>query len=115
MSKLSIAAVIGLGLVGLIAVIVGAVQIIAVQTRAAAPATAAPAPLPAGAGSSPAGVALTPGSMLIRDIVRSVMPAVVSILLLIPSGIVVMSRDRPADHQRWATATISSIVTYWLT
>jgi hypothetical protein len=53
--------------------------------------------------------------MVARDIVRSVMPALISIVLLIPSSVIVVSKNRPAEHQRWATATISSIVTYWLT
>lgn len=43
------------------------------------------------------------------------MPAIISVFMLIPSSVVVLSRSRPPDHQRWATATISSIVTYWLT
>ncbi len=116
MSRLSILLVIGLGVVGLIAVVIGAVHVVMVQTRAAAPAALAPAPLPATAGvAAPAAMALTPGPLLMREMVRSVMPAVVSILLLIPSGVMVIKKDRPPEQQRWATATISSIVTYWLT
>ncbi len=115
MSRTSIILVVALGVIALIVVIVGAVQIVVAQTLAAAPAALAPAPLPAGAGAAPAAVALTPGSMLLRDIIRSVMPAIVSIILLIPSGVAVISKDRPPEHQRWGTATISSIVTYWLT
>jgi hypothetical protein len=52
--------------------------------------------------------------MLVRDLVKSVMPAVISLFLLILSGVIVVTKDRPAEHQKWATATISSIVTYWL-
>jgi len=59
-------------------------------------------------------VALTPSTLLLGEIVRSVMPAVISIVMLIPSSVVVVSRSRPAEHQRWATAAISSIITYWL-
>ncbi len=114
MSKLSVILVVGLGLIGLITIIVGAVQIIVTQTRAPAPSAVAPAPMPAGSGSEPASVALTPGPLLMREIVRSVMPAVISLFLLIPSGVIVVSKDRPAEHHKWATATISSIVTYWL-
>ena len=115
MSRLSIVLVVALGVIGLVAVVFGVVHIVIAQTRAAAPATAAPAPLPAGQGQAPAAVALTPSPLLIREIVRSVMPAIVSILLLIPSGAIVVSKNRQPEHQRWATATISSIVTYWLT
>lgn len=43
------------------------------------------------------------------------MPAIISVVLLIPSSVVVLSKNRPPDYQRWATATISGIVTYWLT
>jgi hypothetical protein len=114
MSRLSIVVVAILGVLGLVAVIVGAVRIVMAQTQAAAPAAAAPAPLPAGAGQAPAAMVLTPSPLLIREIVRSVMPALVSVFLLIPSGVVVLKKDRPPEHQRWATATISSIVTYWL-
>ncbi|MGH2396697.1 MAG: hypothetical protein ACRDFW_06855 [bacterium] len=116
MSRLSIILIIGLGVVGLIAVIIGAVHIVVAQTRAAAPAALAPAPLPAAAGAAaPAAMALTPSPLLMREMVRSVMPALVSIFLLIPSGVMVIKKDRPPEQQRWATATISSIVTYWLT
>jgi len=116
MSRLSIVLVIGIGVVGLIAVVVGAVHVVVSQTRAAAPAALAPAPLPATAGpAAPAAMALTPSPLLMREIVRSVMPAVVSLFLLIPSGVMVLKKDRPPEQQRWATATISSIVTYWLT
>jgi len=114
MSRLSIVLVVGLGILGLAAVIVGAVHIVVAQTQAAAPSTAAPAPMPAGAAAAPAAVALTPSTLLIREIVRAVMPALVSVFLLIPSGAVVLKKDRPPEHQRWATATISSIATYWL-
>jgi hypothetical protein len=114
MSRLSIGVVAVLGVLGLVAVIAGAARIVVAQTQAAAPATAAPAPLPAGAGEAPAAMALAPSPILIRELVRSVMPALISVFLLIPSGVVVLKKDRPAEHQRWATATISSIVTYWL-
>jgi len=114
MSRLSIVLVVGLGILGLVAVIVGAVHIVIAQTQAAAPSTAAPAPMPAGTAAAPASVALAPSPMLIREIVRSVMPALVSVFLLIPSGVVVLKKDRAPEHQRWATATISSIATYWL-
>lgn len=42
------------------------------------------------------------------------MPAIVSIVLLIPSSVVALSKERAPEHQRWATAAISSILTYWL-
>jgi hypothetical protein len=71
--------------------------------------------MPAGQGGAPAAVALTPAPLLVREVIRAVMPAIVSLVLLVPSSIVALSRDRPPEHQRWATATISSIVTYWLT
>ncbi len=115
MSRLSIVLVVALGVIGLVAIVVGAVRIVIAQTQRAAPDTALPAPQPAGQGQAPAAVALASNSMVARDIVRSVMPALISIVLLIPSSLIVVSRDRPAEHQRWATATISSIVTYWLT
>jgi hypothetical protein len=115
MSRVSIILVVGLGVIGLLAVVIGAVHIVLTQTRAAAPAALAPAPLPASTGGAPASMALTPGPLLMREIVRSVMPAIVSILLLIPSGVAVLSKNRPPEHQRWGTATISSITTYWLT
>jgi hypothetical protein len=115
MSRLSVVLVIALGLIGLVAVIVGVVRIVVTQTRAAAPEAALPAPQPAGQDQAPAAVALAPSAMVARDIVRSVMPALISIVLLIPSSLIVVSRNRPPEHQRWATATISSIVTYWLT
>lgn len=115
MSRISIILVVGLGVIGLLAVVIGAVHIVITQTRAEAPAALAPAPLPAAAVGAPAAMALTPGPLLMREIVRSVMPAIVSILLLIPSGVAVLSKNRPPEHQRWATATISSITTYWLT
>lgn len=115
MSRISILLVAALGAVGLIAVAFGATQIVAAQLRAPAPLAVAPAPLPAGQGAAPAAVALTPAPLLVRDIARAVMPAILSIVLLIPSSVIVLSRDRPPEHQRWATATISSIVTYWLT
>ncbi len=114
MSKTSMLLVVALGVFALAAVAAGAVHIVITQMRASAPSALAPAPLPAGADTAPAAVALTPGPLLIREIVRSVMPAIVSIFLLIPSGVVVLKKDRPPEHQRWATATISSIVTYWL-
>jgi hypothetical protein len=114
MSRAPVILVVALGVLGLVAVVVGAMRIVIAQTQAAAPSALAPAPLPAGAGVAPAAVALTPGPQLIREIVRSVMPAIVSIFLLIPSGAIVLKKDRPPEHQRWATATISSIVTYWL-
>jgi len=115
MSRASMVLVVGLAVVGLIAVAVATVQIVLTQIRAPAPAAAAPAPLPAGQNAAPAAVALTPSPLLLREVIRSVMPAVVSIVLLIPSSAVVLSKERPAEHQRWATAAISSILTYWLT
>ena len=114
MYRLSLTLAVALGIVALIVVIGGAVQIILRQTQAAAPAAVAPAPMPSADGGTPAAVALTPNALLIREIIRSVMPAVISIVLLIPSSLVALSRNRPPEHQRWATATISSIVTYWL-
>jgi hypothetical protein len=113
MSKLSVMLVIALGVVGLGAIAFGAVRIVVAQMRAPAPAAAAPAPMPAGS-DAPASTALAPNAYLIHDLVRSVMPAIVSLFLLIPSGVIVATKDRPAEHQKWATATISSIVTYWL-
>jgi hypothetical protein len=113
MSKLSVILVIALGVVGLGAIAFGAIQIVVAQMRAPAPAAAAPAPMPAG-NDAPASTALAPNTFLIREIIRSVMPALVSLFLLIPSGVIVAKKDRPAEHQKWATATISSIVTYWL-
>jgi hypothetical protein len=115
MSKTSIAIAVALGAIALIAVTLGAAQIISRALQATAPETVAPAPMPAGAGAAPASVPLTPNPLLMRELIRSVMPAIVSIVLLIPSSVVVLSKSRPADHQRWATATISSIVTYWMT
>lgn len=115
MSRISVILVAVLGVTGLIAVLIGAVQIIVKQTQASAPAAVAPAPMPAGEGGAPASVPLTPNALLIREIIRSVMPAIISVVMLIPSSVVVLSKNRPPDHQRWATATISSIVTYWLT
>jgi hypothetical protein len=107
--------VVVLGVVGLIAITIGTVRIVSKQTLASAPASVAPAPMPAAEGGMPASVPLAPNALLIREILRSVMPAIVSVAMLIPSSVVVLSKDRPPDHQRWATATISSIVTYWLT
>jgi hypothetical protein len=115
MSRTSAIIVIVLGLVGVIAIIVGATQLIIRQLNATAPTAVAPAPLPAGQGAAPAAVALTPNPLLMREIIRSVMPAVISMILLVPSSVVVLSKSRPQEHQRWATATISSIITYWLT
>lgn len=115
MSRISAVLVVLLGVIGLIAITVGAVQIVVGQTKARAPAAVAPAPLPASAGGAPASVPLTPNALLIREIIRSVMPAIISVFMLIPSSVVVLSKNRPPDHQRWATATISSIVTYWMT
>jgi hypothetical protein len=106
--------VMALAIVGLVVIVVAAGRIITAQIRAPAPAMAAPAPLPAGAGLAPAAVALTPNSLLVGEIIRSVMPAVISLVMLIPSSLIVVSRSRPAEHQRWATAAISSIITYWL-
>ncbi len=114
MSRISVGIVITLGLVGLIVVISAAVQIVLAQRSAPAASALAPAPLPAGAGVAPAAVALTPNALLLGTMIRSVMPAIISIVLLIPSSIAVLSRDRAPEHQRWATAAISSILTYWL-
>jgi hypothetical protein len=114
MSKISMGIVVALAVVGLVVIVAAAGRIIAAQIRAPAPAAAAPAPLPAGQGVAPAAVALTPNSLLIGEIVRSVMPAVISLVMLIPSSVIVVSRSRPPEHQRWATAAISSIITYWL-
>lgn len=115
MSRSSAILVVVLGLIGVIAVVFGAVQIIARQLNATASEAVAPAPLPAGQGTAPASVALTPNTLLMREIIRSVMPALISLVLLIPSSVVVLSKNRPPEHQRWGTATISSIVTYWMT
>jgi hypothetical protein len=114
MSRISMGIVMALAIVGLVVIVVAAGRIITAQIRAPAPAMAAPAPLPAGAGLAPAAVALTPNSLLVGEIIRSVMPAVISLVMLIPSSLIVVSRSRPAEHQRWATAAISSIITYWL-
>jgi hypothetical protein len=115
MSKTSTIVAIVLGVVGLVVIAVGATQIIATGLRAAAPISAAPAPVPAGTDAAPAAVALTPAPLLVREILRAIMPAIISIVLLVPSSIVALSKDRPQEHQRWATATLSSIITYWLT
>jgi len=114
MSKVSMGIVVALATVGLVVIVAAAGRIVIAQIRAPAPAVAAPAPLPAGQGSAPAAMALTPSSLLLGEIVRSVMPAVISFVMLIPSSVIVVSRSRPAEHQRWATAAISSIITYWL-
>jgi hypothetical protein len=115
MPRLSIAVAVLLGAVALVAVLAGAARLVAGAVSAAAPPTAAPAPMPAGQDGAPAAVALTPTPLLLREVVRSVMPAIVSLVLLVPSCLVALSRNRPPEQQRWATATISSIVTYWLT
>ncbi|MDR7418164.1 MAG: hypothetical protein QN178_04550 [Armatimonadota bacterium] len=115
MSRTSLTIAVVLGLVALVAIILGAGQIVMRELQATAPGSVAPAPMPAGQGDAPAAVALTPTPLLMRELIRSVMPALISVILLIPSSVVVMSKNRPPDHQRWATATISSIVTYWLT
>lgn len=114
MSRISLAIVAALALVGLGVVVMAAGRIVAAQFSAPAPAGAAPAPMPAGQGTAPAAVALTPNSMLMGELIRSVMPAVISLVMLIPSSVIVVSRNRPPEHQRWATAAISSIITYWL-
>ena len=114
MSRVSVIIVVGLGVVGLMIVISAAVQIAIGQTRAPAAPALAPAPLPAGQGVAPAAVALTPNSLLLGEIIRSVMPAIISIVLLIPSSVVALSKERAPEHQRWGTAAISSILTYWL-
>ncbi len=114
MSKVSMGIVLALAFVGLVVVVAGGVRIVTTQVKAAAPAAVAPAPLPSGQDSAPAAVALTPSTLLLGEMVRSVMPAIVSVVMLIPSSVVVLSRSRPAEHQRWATAAISSIITYWL-
>jgi hypothetical protein len=114
MSRLSVVLVVALGVLGLVAVVAGVVRIVAAHSVAAAPAAALPAPLPAGQGEAPAAVALAPNALMMHEIVRSVIPAIISIVLLIPSAVIVVSRNHPPERQRWATATISSIVTYWL-
>ncbi len=114
MSKISMGIVMALAIVGLVVIVMAAGRIVMAQFQALAPAAAAPAPLPAGRGVAPAAVALTPSSLLLGEIVRSVMPAVISLVMLIPSSVIVVSRSRPPEHQRWATAAISSIITYWL-
>ena len=114
MSRVSLIVLVGLALVGLIVVVVAAVQIVAAQIRAPASAAVAPAPLPAGQDAAPAAVALTPNTLLLRELIRSIMPAIISLVMLIPSSLVVVSRSRPPEQQRWATAAISSILTYWL-
>jgi hypothetical protein len=115
MSKTSTIVAVTLGVVGVAVILAGAGQIIVTALSAAAPISAAPAPLPVGTGTAPAAVALTPAPLLIREILRSIMPAIISIVLLVPSSLVALSKDRPQEHQRWATATLSSIITYWLT
>lgn len=114
MSRISMGIVLALAIVGLVVIVAAAGRIVTAQIRAPAPAVAAPAPLPAGQGSAPAAVALTPSTLLLGEVVRSVMPSVISIVMLIPSSVIVVSRSRPPEHQRWATAAISSIITYWL-
>jgi len=113
-SRISVGIVAVLGLVGLIVVISAATQIVLVERHALDAPALAPAPLPAGGDPASAAVALTPNALLLGQITRSVMPAVISIVLLIPSSIVALARDRAPEHQRWATASISSILTYWL-
>ena len=108
------AIVVALAVVGLAVIVVAAGRLVTAQYRAPAPATAAPAPGPVGQGIAPAAMALTPSDLLFGEIIRSVMPAVISLVMLIPSSVVVVSRSRPPEHQRWATAAISSIITYWL-
>lgn len=114
MSRISVGIVAVLGLVGLIVVVSAATQILLAGRLAPAAPALAPAPLPAGRGAAPAAVALTPDALLLGTMVRSVMPAIISFVLLIPSAIVALARDRAPEHQRWATAAISSILTYWL-
>jgi hypothetical protein len=114
MSRISMGILIALAVVGLAVIVMAAGRIVMGQAQAPAPAAAAPAPMPAGAGAAPAAVALTPSNLLFGEIIRSVMPAVISLVMLIPSSVIVVSRSRPAEHQRWATAAISSIITYWL-
>ena len=114
MSRVSMIVLVGLAFVGLIVVVNAGVQIVGAQFRAPASAAVAPAPAPAGQDSAPAAVALTPNALLVRELIRSVMPAMISIVLLIPSTVAALSRNRPPEHQRWATAAISSIITYWL-
>jgi hypothetical protein len=113
-SRISVGIVAALGLVGLIVVVSAATQILLAQRLAPAASAVAPAPLPAGGGVAPAAVALTPNALLLGTMLRSVMPAIISVVLLIPSAIVALSRDRGPEHQRWATAALSSILTYWL-
>jgi hypothetical protein len=115
MSRTSVIIVVVLGGVALIAVVLGAGRIVGRELLARAPQVVAPAPMPAGQDSAPAAVPLTPSPLLMREMIRSVMPAIISLILLIPSSVMVLSKSRPPEHQRWATATISSIVTYWLT
>ncbi len=114
MSRLSVILVVALGVLGLVAVIAGVARIVVTHSRAAAPAAALPAPLPAGQGEAPAAMALAPNALMMHEIVRSVIPAIISVVLLIPSALIVASKNHPPERQRWATATISSIVTYWL-
>lgn len=114
MSRISMGIVVTLAVVGLGVIVMAAGRIVMDQFSAPAPAGAAPAPLPAGQGAAPASVALTPNSLLMGEMIRSVMPAVISLVMLIPSSVIVVSRSRPPEHQRWATAAISSIITYWL-
>ena len=114
MSRISMAIVVALAVVGLAVIVAAAGRLVTAQFRAPAPTTAVPAPGPAGQGVAPAAMALTPGDLLFGEIIRSVMPAVISLVMLIPSSVVVVSRSRPPEHQRWATAAISSIITYWL-
>lgn len=114
MSRVSMGIVIALAVVGLAVIVMAAGRIVMAQVRAPAPAAAAPAPMPAGSGAAPAAVALTPSTLLVGEVIRSVMPAIISLIMLLPSSVIVVSRTRPPEHQRWATAAISSIITYWL-
>ena len=114
MSRVSMGIVIALAAVGLAVIVMAAGRIVMAQVRAPAPAAAAPAPMPAGSGAAPAAVALTPSNLLVGEVIRSVMPAIISLIMLLPSSVIVVSRTRPPEHQRWATAAISSIITYWL-
>lgn len=114
MSRVSMGIVIALAAVGLAVIVMAAGRIVMAQVRAPAPAAAAPAPMPASSGAAPAAVALTPSNLLLGEVIRSVMPAIISLIMLLPSSVIVVSRNRPPEHQRWATAAISSIITYWL-
>lgn len=111
MSKRSTATVVVislLGLVGLILVLWGAMQSYNAEIMARAPATQAPAP--SDLRNAPASQPLKSSP----DLIRSVMPAIISVMLLISSLAVLFRRHESPEHQRWATGMVTLIVGYWL-